>query len=112
MNEKGLSVKVEKVVERGVRMYKILDFSCYKVDQLPVKYFIKKPYCYENENAFVMEIDGTDGDVIFKKDELIYEKDYKRLIRNMKFCGGKLHDINEEIKQLKKDWTGVEEFKI
>ena len=107
----GLSVSTEKIVHRGEKFRKILAFSCYEFKELPFKYLDDAPICVKENDK--LKVAYSDGDWIeFKVGDLIPEKDFHRAIRTVKFCGHKLHLINQEIKEIKQNWSGVEDFVI
>lgn len=111
MEAVDLSISTQKIVFRGIKCRLINNFSCYDIDSLPVKYFDELPYCFVSENIF--NVFYSDGGVCsFKKKDIIPEKEFNRAIRSIRFSGKKLHLINEEIKKLKKEWNGKEDFKI
>ena len=108
-----LGIKTKKVVSRGEKFYKILAFSCYEQIQLPCKYFEEFPYCSQVDNILVVVTGNKPEDsYVFKVGDLVPEKDFQKALKIIKHCGEKLHVINEEIKQIKKDWKGIEDFEI
>jgi hypothetical protein len=107
-----LGIKTKKVVFRGEKCRRILDFSCYEIDELPFKYFDENPFCFKSEQGALTVIYSDTTCCDLYKGDIVSEKDFHRAIRTIIFCGHKLHLIDEEIKTLKKEWQGEEEFKI
>jgi hypothetical protein len=113
MQAKVLKLKVKKVIDRGEKYYKLLSFECYKEYELPHKYFDKYPYCYMEDNLVFVNISNKEDDnYAFKLGDFVDEATFDKLIKVLRVCGEKLHNLNQEIKQLKVEWKGEEEVKI
>jgi hypothetical protein len=106
-----LAISTEKKVYRGEKFRRILAFSCYEIDDLPIKYFDEYPVCFKDKEAFVV-IYGDGNYLEFKVGALVPERDFHRAIRSVRFAGKKLHMLNEDIKKLRTEWQGTEDFKI
>lgn len=124
MNAVELGIKTKRVVQKGIKCYKILDFSCYNIDddELPIKYFNEFPYCFEECDQLVIvtndkglpkcDCEEFNGLYHFGVDDYIDKDTFEKALEIIKVCGHKLHTINQEIKEMKKEWFGEEEFKI
>jgi exonuclease VII small subunit len=44
--------------------------------------------------------------------DIIEQEEFEKMMKVVKYCGEKLHNINQEIKEIKKTWQGDEVFKI
>jgi hypothetical protein len=121
-----LYLRTKKVVYRGEKVYEILDFSCYNLedDALPHKYFEEYPYCFEidgqfvivtNDKEFVSEspnYNGKENSFIFEVGDYIQQENFEKLLKILRVCGEKLHNINQEIKVMRLEWKGKKDFEI
>jgi hypothetical protein len=115
-----LMVKAKKVVYRGEKCYKILDFTCYENTdtRLPDEYYKKYPFCFKEDDEFVIGTNDDsfgctwDGYFSFKVGDYIPKDRFEKVLEIIKVCGEKLHNLNVKIKEMKKEWKGTEEFKI
>jgi hypothetical protein len=115
-----LGIKTKKVVYRGLKCYKILDFTCYEDNdvRLPSDYFKEYPFCFKDDDEFVLGtndkslINEWGNDYSFKVGDYIPKEKFEKVIEAVKVCGEKLHNLNVKIKEMKKEWKGIEEFKI
>ena len=107
----NLALKANRVVYRGEKYWKILEFSAYEGEELPFKYFDELPVCFKIKGK--LEIHYSDVTSIrLGVGGLISDKEYRHVVRVLRFCGKKLHLINEDIKKIKAEWTGEEEIII
>jgi len=106
-----LIIKAKKVVYRGEKFWEILAFSCYDVEELPIKYFETMPVFFKDKDRFVVAY--TNGECLeFKVGDLVGAREFARATRTIRFCGHRLHLINDDIKELKKLWVGQETFDV
>jgi hypothetical protein len=122
-----LGIKTKKVVYRGEKCYKILSYGCYELedDRLPHRYFENFPFCFVGcDDEFVVVTNDKSiagkSDSLYSEDDnyiievggLVPKEEFEKLVKIVRVCGEKLHTINQEIKEMKKEWQGEEEFKI
>lgn len=115
-----LTIKAQKVVHRGVKCYKILEFTCYEAEdeRLPQGYFKDYPFCYREGDEFVigtndkMLMNQWDECYCFKVGNYVSKDKFEKALEVVKVCGEKLHNLNVKIKEMKKEWKGTEDFKI
>ncbi len=112
-NAVELFLRTKKVVYKGEKGRKILAYSCYGVDDLPYEYFDKFPYCVVVDGELgVVVSNNNDDNIKIVVGDIIPEDVFQDMIKTIKHCGEKLHNINQRIKTLKAEWKGEEEFKI
>jgi hypothetical protein len=112
-----LGIKTRKVVDHGEKMYKILGFSCYNLLDLPAQYLKNYPFCYENDRRLWIitndkELQSNVDVMVLEIGDLIFQYEFDKLMKVIRVCGAKLHNINLEIKEMKKEWSGEQEFNI
>jgi hypothetical protein len=109
-----LGIKTKKVVYRGEKFYKILSYGCYEVDILPFEYFKQFPYCFDADGEFMVVVaSNRDEDVYeLRVGDIIPQDEFEKMFKVIKYCGRKLHEINEKIREIRKEWNGEQEFKI
>jgi len=121
-----LGIKTKRVVYRGEKCYKILEYSCYDLedDRLPLSYFEEFPFCFIGyDGEFVVATNDkslTDkspnehdkNNYIFEVGDYISKDDFEKLMEAIKYCGEKLHNLNVKIKEMRAEWKGNEDFKI
>jgi len=110
-----LGIKTKKVVYKGKKFYKILEFGCYGFDDLPFEYFDQYPFCFKADvdGAVVIFAGNKDEDAWeINVGDLLDIECFDKILKIIRHCGHKLHDINLKIKEIKKEWHGEEEFKI
>ncbi|MFA5299083.1 MAG: hypothetical protein WC389_12825 [Lutibacter sp.] len=107
----GLSLTTRRLVYRGEKYRKILGFSAYEGKDLPFKYFDDLPVCFKRKGALVV-IFYDESSVELHVGDLISQNSYHQIERNMRFCGHKLHLINELIVPIRKEWFGNEKLVI
>jgi hypothetical protein len=108
--KRGIVIETEKVVERGQQKFKLLSITALSKDELPVKYTTKPPYCHKiGEWLYIVINTGMfylkQGGIYLKKD--IYEK-----LLIIEECSERLREINKEIAEKNKHWTGKHKFVI
>jgi hypothetical protein len=102
-----LKIKVEKVIERGIPSYKILEIEALKRSELPDDYLNGDPYCYLQENLVI----GPARECLYMNG--VYTlTDFNKKLSTLKECGERLGKINKNIKELRANWTGQETFII
>jgi hypothetical protein len=108
-----LGIKTKKVVYRGEKCYKILDFSCYDIcdKRLPTSYFTEYPFCFKDEYVFVVAVSNNDV-WQFEVGDYINKVEFEKALDAIRVCGEKLHNLNLTIKEMRKEWNGEQEFKI
>lgn len=108
-----LGIKTKRVVYRGEKCYKILDFSCYNIedDRLPHSYFAEFPYCFEDDGKLVVIVGNTNS-YQYEIGDYVDKDEFEKNLKVIQYCGEKLHNINQGIKQMRLEWQGIEEFKI
>jgi hypothetical protein len=115
MQAVGLSIKTKKVVYRGIKAYKVVGFSCYEEANLPFEYFDEYPYCIEYKGDLVIITNDKsfkNGGCAISVGDIILTDDFDKIMSVLRYCGKKLHDINEHVKQAEAEWKGEEEFVI
>ncbi len=121
----GLGIKAKKLISRGEKVYKILSFSCYNLedDELPHSYFKEFPYCFEfddtlvvvtNDKEFIENsfVKTKENSCAYEVGDYVPQDEFEKLMKILKVCGEKLHKINQEIKELRKTWNGTEDFEV
>jgi len=113
MQAKELSIKVKKIVFRGDRYYKVDNISCFSHEELPLKYFECFPYCAMCCSGLsVVSSNNVKDNYYITVGDIIEQEEFEKMMKVVKYCGEKLHNINQEIKEIKKTWQGDEVFKI
>jgi len=105
-----IEVKTEKVLEKGLRKYKVIEFNdVIEHQDLPLEYFGDYPYMYNYGDGVVM-VKDEDTRTTFRIGNMYSSDAMTDLIETMKRCANRLHNINRRIQEDEKIWVGNETF--
>jgi len=94
-----IEVKTEKVLEKGLRKYKVIEFNdVMEYQDLPLEYFGDYPYMYNYGDGVVVFRD-EDARATFCIGDIYSSDAMTDLIETMKRCANRLHNINRRIQE-------------
>lgn len=120
-----IQIKVEKVTDRGVQMFKILEIECLPEMKLPPEYL--KDHYSSDKNWAPYVLGHVDGDIlmgnfdpgydnqgrnvnyrrtIFQIGKSYTQNDFKRILRHIHQSGKRLGEINERLRKENAHWYG------
>lgn len=106
----SMKIKVEKVLEKGEPRIKILEMEGLSYYELPSEYVAKPPNVrFYSDNLY---LDMGKFTYRYLIDGLLTQQEFENLMRDLNICGTRLKEINDKIRELKKTWNGVKEYKI
>jgi hypothetical protein len=112
LNQRKISMKIklvfEKVIVGDSLLYKLKEFDCYVVKQLPDLYFKETPYVYKAVTKELV-VKGKNFEYSIPIDFPITINTKDTIIETCKIAGKRLKKINDEIR---KNWYGIEIFEI
>jgi phage regulator Rha-like protein len=81
--------------------------------ELPIVYFEEYPYCiFDNSVLAVVSGNKPETNYYVGQGDMIPQFEFDKMLKVIRYCGKKLHEINQDIKKIKEEWHGEEEFKI
>jgi len=112
-----LIVKTKKILHKGKPCFRIVSFKGLKHEELPSKYTESSPYCFVQNNGslFVEALDiakQLNFRATVKPGQILERDNFYNMIKLLKLCGNKLHEINKENRAKYKDWKGFVSYKI
>jgi hypothetical protein len=101
----------EKIFIADSQVYKLKDFDCLIIDQLPDQYFKEKPYVYKSKlhEEGILIINGKNCEYRIRTDFPLTINEKDNIVETCKIAGKRLKKINDEIR---KSWSGTETIEI
>ncbi|MFW6030479.1 MAG: hypothetical protein ACOCRO_09535, partial [Halanaerobiales bacterium] len=105
-------LRCEKIIRDGKKAVKILDWeNCFKKDDLPSIYTNDSPSFYQTKIGRI-RVNHDEGGGFFRKETVYDLEDFEEIIHTLEEAGHRLHNIRQNIKELKKEWNGEEVITI